>query len=249
MSSGAGEPPGEGPGEGPVHGPDHQPDRQPDQGPDRETDQPPTKRARRRLGKRGAALVVLLPAVVLLGLATRPWASGRARDVLTSGVTEVTGSTAAPGMVAVALVTIVALLGMMTGGRVIRALSAGVLVIAALGTLALTVAVALQPVQAVAEAVARQLARTTAPETVASTTAWAWLAVVVATLLAAGAVAASVSSRSWAGLSSRYERGAPTGAGTPGKPGEPGPRGQVRTPWDELSEGGDPTLRDGPDPT
>jgi hypothetical protein len=55
-----------------------------------------------------------------------------------------------------------------------------------------------------------------------------------------GAVAAALSSRSWAGLSSRYERGA--------RP-ESGPRGQVRSAWDELSEGGDPTLRDSPEQT
>ncbi|MDN5766388.1 MAG: Trp biosynthesis-associated membrane protein [Humibacillus sp.] len=215
---------------------------------DEPTEEQPARQTSRRLGKRGAALAVLLPAVALLGLATRPWASGRARDVLTSGVTEVSGSTAAPGMVGVALVAVVALLGMMTGGRVIRAVSAAVLVVAAVGALAFTAMVVAQPVQAVGEAVARQLARTTAPETVASTTVWAWLGLVAAVLLTVGAVAASVSSRSWAGLSSRYERAAKPASG------ERGPRGQVRTPWDELSEGGDPTLRDptprdGTDPT
>ena len=212
----------------------------PAQQPDERPDEKPARQAGRRLGKRGAALAVLLPAVVLLGLATRPWASGRARDVLTSGVTEVSGSTAAPGMVGVTLVAIVALLGMMTGGRMIRAISAAVLVIAAAGALAFTVAVVVRPVSSVGEAVARQLARTTAPETVASTTSWAWVGLVAAVLLTVGAVAASISSRSWAGLSNRYERGSRA---------ESGPRGQVRTPWDELSEGGDPTLRDGPGPT
>ncbi|OFE17768.1 Trp biosynthesis protein [Humibacillus sp. DSM 29435] len=195
---------------------------------------------------------MLLPAAVLLGLTTLPWASGRARDVLTSGVIEVSGSTAAPGTVGVALVTIVALLAMMTGGPVIRAVSAGVLVLAAVGTLVLTVAVAVAPVGTVAEAAARQLARTTAPEAVATTTVWAWLAVVMAGLLAVGAVSAGVSSRSWAGLSSRYERAPqPDGdaSGSTGAMAPKGPRGQVRTAWDELSEGGDPTLRDGPGPT
>lgn len=205
-----------------------------------QSDQKPVRRAGRRLGKRGAALAVLLPAVALIGLATRPWATGRARDVLTSGVTEVSGSSAAPGMVAVTLVAIVALLGMMTGGRVIRGVSAAVLVVGAAGALAFTVAVVARPVESVGEAVARQLARTTAPETVASTTSWAWAGLLAAVLLTVGAVAASISSRSWAGLSNRYERGSTA---------ESGPRGQVRTPWDELSEGGDPTLRDGPGPT
>lgn len=193
-----------------------------------------------RLNKRRAALVVLAPALLLIGLATRPWATGEAQDVLTSGPTEVTGGAAAPGVVGLTVVAIVALLGLMTGGRVIRAVSAGVLVIASLAALALTLVPALRPVETVADAVARELARTTAPEATGSTTPWAWLAVAVAVLLCLGSVAAAVSSRSWAGLSGRYERGA--------KPAS-GPRGQVRTTWDELSEGGDPTLRDAPDQT
>lgn len=242
-----------GPGENPTGEPSEQPAaQQPAQQPpsqaDERTEDKPARLTSRRLGKRVAALAVLLPAVALLGLATLPWASGRARDVLTSGVTEVSGSTAAPGMVGVALVAVVALLAMMTGGRVIRAVSAVVLVVAAVGALAFTAMVVVQPVQAVGAAVARQLARTTAPETVASTTAWAWLGLVAAVLLTVSAVVASISSRSWAGLSSRYERGSKPASGAPG------PRGQVRTPWDELSEGGDPTLtdgtlRDGTDPT
>ena len=69
---------------------------------------------------------------------------------------------------------------------------------------------------------------------------WAWLAAAAAVLLALGAVLAAASSRSWAGLSGRYDRGA--------KPAS-GPRGEVRTTWDELSEGHDPTLRDAPDET
>ncbi|EWT02904.1 Trp biosynthesis associated, transmembrane protein, Oprn/Chp [Intrasporangium oryzae NRRL B-24470] len=193
-----------------------------------------------RLDKRRAALAVLVPALLLLGLSTRPWAVGEAKDVLSMGATQVSGGAAAPGVVGLTVVTIVALLGLMTGGRVIRAVSGTVLVIAAFGALVLTLLPALRPVQTVADAVARELARTTAPAATGSTTVWAWLAVVDAVLLCVGAVAAAVSSRSWAGLSGRYERGT--------RP-ESGPRGEVRTAWDELSEGSDPTLRDAPDET
>lgn len=194
----------------------------------------------RALDKKRAALAVLVPAAVLLALTTRPWASGESRDVLSQAVTEVSGSTAAPGVVGLLAVCVVALLGLMTGGRVIRAVAAVVLVLASLGALVMTVLVALRPVATVAEAVARELARTTAPAATGSTTVWAWLAVVAALLLAAGAVATALSSRSWAGLSSRYERG--------DKPAS-GPRGEVRTTWDELSEGRDPTLDNDSDET
>ncbi len=188
-------------------------------------------RTPRALDKKRAALVVLVPAALLLGLTTRPWASGESRDVLSQAVTEVTGGAAAPGVVGLTAVCVVALLGVMTGGRIIRAVSAAVLVLASLGTLAMTLLVATRPVETVADAVARQLARTTAPAATGSSTAWVWVAVVVAALLALGAVLTAVSSRSWAGLSGRYERG--------DKPAS-GPRGQVRTTWDELSEGRDP---------
>jgi len=188
---------------------------------------------RRALDKKRAALVVLVPAALLLGLTTRPWASGASGDVLSQAVTEVSGSAAAPGVVGLLAVCVVALLGLMTGGRVIRVVAAVVMVLASLGAVVMTVLVAVRPVATVADAVARELARTTAPAATGVTTVWAWLAVVAAALLAAGSVLAALSSRSWAGLSSRYERGE--------KPAS-GPRGEVRTAWDELTEGRDPTL-------
>jgi hypothetical protein len=48
--------------------------------------------------KKRAALVVLVPAAALLGLTTRPWATGESRDVLSQAVTDVTGGAAAPGV-------------------------------------------------------------------------------------------------------------------------------------------------------
>jgi Tryptophan-associated transmembrane protein (Trp_oprn_chp) len=193
-----------------------------------------------RLSKRYAALVVLVPAALALLVTTRPWVVGESRDVLSAGTTEVTGGAAAPGVVGLVVVAVVALLGLMTGGRIIRAVSGVVLVVAAAGATALTLLVVLRPVDAVSAAVAKELARTTAPDATGTATAWGWVAVVVMAALLVGAVAAALSSRSWAGLSSRYDRGSRPDAG---------PRGQVRNAWDELSEGGDPTLRDAPDQT
>jgi hypothetical protein len=193
-----------------------------------------------RLSKRYAALVVLVPAALALLVTTRPWVVGESRDVLSAGTTEVTGGAAAPGVVGLVVVAVVALLGLMTGGRVIRAVSGVVLVVAAAGATALTLLVVLRPVDAVSAAVAKELARTTAPDATGTTTGWGWVAVCVMAALLVGAVAAALSSRSWAGLSSRYDRGSRPDAG---------PRGQVRNAWDELSEGGDPTLRDAPDQT
>lgn len=187
-------------------------------------------------GKRRAALVVALPAAALAALSTQTWATGQANDVLSHGTTSVTGTQAMPAVIGLAIVAVAALVALMTGGRAIRAVSGLLLVLASLAALALVVVVALRPTQVVADAVARELARTTAPEATGSSTALVWVALLVAAVLLAGAVLAATWSRSWGGLSSRYERGARPAAG---------PRGEVRTAWDELTEGHDPTVGDG----
>lgn len=188
-------------------------------------------------GKRQAALVVAVPAAVLAALSTQTWATGRANDVLSHGPTSVTGTEAMPAVVGLAIVAVAALLALMTGGRVIRAVSAVLLVLASLGALALVLLVALRPTQVVADAVARALARTTAPEATGSPTVMVWLACVAAVALVAGAALAAWWSRGWGGLSARYERSARPAAG---------PRGQVRTTWDDLTEGRDPTAAERP---
>lgn len=193
-----------------------------------------------RLDKRRAAAVVLMPAALLLLLGSQSWATGATSDVLSHGTTSVTGSEAAPGVFGLGVVAVAALLGLMTGGRLIRWVSAAVLVLASLGSLVLVALVVTRPAQSVAAQLARELARTTRPQASGTTTVLGWLALLAALLLAAGALAAVASSRGWAGLSDRYERA--------GKPAA-GPRGQVRTAWDEMTDGGDPTLRDGPEST
>jgi hypothetical protein len=188
-----------------------------------------------RLSKKSAALAVGVPAAALLALSTQTWTRGTTGDVLSSGPVEVSGGGAAPGAVGLAVVCVIALLGMMTGGRAIRTASAAVLVLSALGALVLTVLVALRPRDVVAAAVSEELARTTAPDAAGATTGLGWMAVVFAVLLLLGAAVAAGSSGAWSGLSGRYERDRPAS----------GPRGEVRTAWDELTDGGDPTLRDG----
>jgi len=192
-----------------------------------------------RLDKRRSALTVAVPAVLLIALSTQVWVRGTSGDVLSGGAVEVTGGGAAPGAVGLAVICVAALLALMTGGRVIRSASAVVMVVSALGALAVTAFVTLRPREVVGEALSQELARTTAPDATGATTGWGWLALVVAVVLVCGTVVAAVSSRTWSGLSARYDRTKPTS----------GPRGEVRTTWDELSDGHDPTLRDEPDRT
>jgi hypothetical protein len=192
-----------------------------------------------RLDKRRSALAVAVPAAVFIALSAQVWVRGTTGDVLSGGTVDVTGGGAAPGAVGLAVICVVALLALMTGGRVIRSASAVVMVVAGLGALVVTASVVLRPREVVGDALSEQLARTTAPDATGATTGWGWLAVVAAAALVCGTVVAAVSSRSWSGLSSRYDRTKPAS----------GPRGEVRTTWDELSEGHDPTLRDEPDRT
>jgi hypothetical protein len=190
--------------------------------------------------KRRALLAVLVPAGVLAILTTQTWVTGTSGDVLSHGPTDVTGNAAMPGVLGLCLVSAAALLALLTGGRVIRAVSATLLCLAALGTFVLVLLVALRPAQVVAAAVAQELARTTVPEATGNATALAWLAAIAALALVAGGVRAATWSRGWGGLGARYER-----AGRP----VAGPRGEVRSAWDELSDGHDPTLGEDPGKT
>jgi hypothetical protein len=190
--------------------------------------------------KRRALLAVLVPAAVLAVLSTQTWVTGTSGDVLSHGPTDVTGNAAMPGVLGLCLVSTAALLALLTGGRVIRAVSATLLCLAALGTLALVLLVALRPAQVVASAVAQELARTTVPQATGRATVLAWLAAVAALALVLGSVRTATWSRGWGGLSTRYERAARPAAG---------PRGEVRSAWDELSEGHDPTLGEDPGKT
>jgi uncharacterized membrane protein (TIGR02234 family) len=211
-----------------------------------------------RLGsKRGVSAAVAVPALVLLLATSRTWLSGRsAEPLLGGGVVSATGSQVAPGVVALALVCLVALLTTLTGGRVVRRVSSVVLVIAAAGSVALTLPPLSDPEQALGRVAAAGLGRTGVVRTTAAVSAWAWTALAAGALLAVAAVLTIVAARRWSGLSSRFD--VPTDAGDssapPSEPGEPVTTGAAepgrdvtaqgtnRTTWDELSEGRDPTV-------
>jgi hypothetical protein len=190
--------------------------------------------------KRRALLAVIVPATVLAVLTTQTWVTGSSGDVLSHGPTDVTGNAATPGVLGLCLVSAAALLALLTGGRVIRAMSGTLLCLAAVGALSLVLLVALRPAQVVAAAFAQELARTTVPDATGRATVLAWVAAIAALALVVGAVRTVAWSRGWGGLGARYER-----AGRP----EAGPRGEVRSAWDELSEGHDPTLGEDPGKT
>lgn len=187
-------------------------------------------------GKPAVLVLGVLGAAVVVVAASRTWVTGRVSDaVLGSASLEVTGSEAAPGLVALALVVAAATVAALTTGRVARmlalALDAGALLAAAW----LTVRVLLVPEAVLGPVAAAAAGRTGSLPTTASASAWPWVALAALAGAGAGVVLAVSGARSWSGLSSRYD--APTGGGGVGSRGE-----RVSSDWDRLSAGEDPTA-------
>jgi uncharacterized membrane protein (TIGR02234 family) len=202
----------------------------------------------RLTSKRVVSAAVAVPDLVLLLATTRTWITGRsAEPLLGGGAVSATGSQVAPGVVALALVCLVALVTMLTGGPVVRRVSSVVLVLAAAGSVALTVAPLADPEQALGRVAAAGLGRTGVVRTTAEVSGWAWTALVAGVVLFLASLLAAVAAGRWSGLSSRFEVPVDdSGDAPPADERRPTPdatdRGAHRTAWDELSDGRDPTL-------
>ncbi|MEP6649343.1 MAG: Trp biosynthesis-associated membrane protein [Lapillicoccus sp.] len=202
--------------------------------------------------KRVVSAAVAVPALVLLLATTRTWLTGRsAEPLLGGGTVSATGAQLAPGVVALALVCLVALVTTLTGGPAVRRVSCLVLVLAAAGTVAHTVRPLTGPEEALGRVAAAGLGRTGVVATSAEVSAWAWTAPAAGILLLLAALLAAVAARQWSGLSSRFD--------APGDEGDEGgavatsgrgpraraaatERGTHPSTWDDLSEGRDPTI-------
>jgi len=201
--------------------------------------------------KRVVSAAVGVPAVVLLLATTRTWLTGRsAEPLLGGGTVSATGSQVAPGVVALALVCLVAFVTTLTGGQAVRRVSTVVLVLAAAGAVALTAVPLTRPEEALGRVAAAALGRTGAVATSADVSAWAWTALVAAVVLVPAAVLAAAAARRWSGLSNRFDAPGDESAATPGTgdvtTAATG-QGTRRTAWDELTEGRDPTADPVPD--
>ena len=201
--------------------------------------------------KRVVSATVAVPAVVLLLATTRTWLTGRsAEPLLGSGAVSATGSQVAPGVVALALVCLVALVTTLTGGPAVRRVSTVALVLAAAGAVALTAVPLTRPEEALGRVAAAALGRTGVVATSANVSAWAWTALAAGLVLVLAAVLAAVAARRWSGLSNRFDAPgdgseATTGTGDVTTAGTG--QGTHRTAWDELTEGRDPTADPAPD--
>ena len=201
--------------------------------------------------KRVVSATVAVQAVVLLLATTRTWLTGRsAEPLLGGGAVSATGSQVAPGVVALALVCLVALVTTLTGGPAVRRVSTVALVLAAAGAVALTAVPLTRPEEALGRVAAAALGRTGVVATSANVSAWAWTDLAAGLVLVLAAVLAAVAARRWSGLSNRFDAPgdgseATTGTGDVTTAGTG--QGTHRTAWDELTEGRDPTADPAPD--
>ena len=209
--------------------------------------------------KRASLAAVLAPLALFLIAATQVWVSGTTTDAVLGGATvTLTGAQAVPAAIALGLVVGAALLALLTGGTGIRYAAIVALVLAGLGALWVTVPVVLDPAAALGRRAAEIAGRTGTVRASAAVGPWAWLALACLVVLVAAALATSLSSRTWQGLSARFDRpaegerasdqaevrGAIVTAERPA-PGVERPaaeRGTRRTAWDDLTEGHDPTA-------
>ncbi len=203
--------------------------------------------------KRSVSLLVAIPALVVLLGATRTWLTGRSTEpLLGGGNVSATGSQLAPGVVALALVCLAALVAMLTGGPGIRRTASVLALLAAGGAVALAAGTVTDQAGSLGRVAASGLGRTGTVATTATATGWLWVSVTAAVALVLTTVLGVVAVGRWAGLSARFESPAAAGATEAAKAGggsgaaraeaTPGGRGTRRNAWDEVSEGRDPTL-------
>lgn len=190
--------------------------------------------------KRSVALLVAVPALVLLLATTRTWVTGRTSDPLLGGAVAATGGQVAPAATACGAVALAATVAMLTAGRRGRLAAAALLVLAAAGAVLSVVTVLRDPGAALGRVAASGLGRSTPVETTAAVTGWVWVAVGAGAVLLVGSLLAVRAVGRWQGLSGRYDAPA---AGGPDAAGEvsAGRRGERLTTWDDLSRGVDPT--------
>ena len=196
----------------------------------------PPRPAPTSTGRRRAILVVLALALASLVSGVPVWLHTAGSTALQAVVpVQVTGTQAAPGVPAAALVLLAAGIAIGLAGRVGRWVVTGVVLLAGvLQTVsALSVTGDPEPIARTVVAGATGVGALTAPVTV---TAWPWVAVAVGVAVVVVAAWLGATSRSWSRPSERHDAARSVhGAGASGV------RGDDQAAWDALSRGHDPS--------
>ncbi|WP_446663457.1 Trp biosynthesis-associated membrane protein [Flexivirga sp. B27] len=186
--------------------------------------------------KRSVIIVGAIAVILMVAANTRTWVSGTVTDAVLRGAqTDASGGTAAPALLAAALVGAAAVLATLTTGRVPRWIAAVITLVAGVVAAVAVIVVVRDPVTTLADVATTMTGHTGDRKVSADLTIWPWVALLGAVLLMLTGVLAILGARRWSGLSSRYD--APTG-----------PKVTARSDWDMLTDGEDPTDRpDGSD--
>lgn len=189
--------------------------------------------------RRGPWVLVLLVLAGLCGAVTLPtWITASATGpVIGTVAVQVTGSAAAPGVLAASLVLAAAALALGLVGRIGRWVVS--VVIAVAGVLVLVGALGVRSgARERAEQQAAELTGVGVLDGVVTVAVWPWAAVGLGVLVLAAAVMLLRASAAWSAPSARHER-AQSSAQAPGR--NPPPPDDERSTWDALGRGDDPT--------
>ena len=204
------------------------------------------------------ALLALVGVVVTFASGTQTWLVGTTNDaVLGRSTVTAIGSQAASGAVALAVVVLAAVIAAMVAGRRLRRVISLVGLAAAIGQVVHVAMSALSPADTLGPLAAAAVGRGGSIPVVGQSLTWAWIGLAGAVILAITAALTVVAVGRWPLPTRRYDSPvkASDKSGSSGAAGSSastaphagtretaGPRGErVRSDWDALSEGHDPT--------
>ncbi|WP_226832052.1 Trp biosynthesis-associated membrane protein [Brachybacterium sp. FME24] len=191
---------------------------------------------RRMPSRRVTVLAGTAASALLIGATRTTWAEATAPDLTgTSQSVAVTGSEAAPAVLALAVVAIAAALASSLSSTWVRYVTGPVLIAAGLSAAWSAIAAALDPIGAAGSAVTTATG-VLGSEVDAVATPWPLLALIPAAAVAAVGVIVLVAGRSWP-VGTRYRSAAVAAPSDPAR--------DPAAAWDALTRGEDPSIDNG----
>jgi uncharacterized membrane protein (TIGR02234 family) len=193
-----------------------------------------------KLRRGQVVLAVLALGGLLLACGSAGWAHGEVSTVLGPQEVSVSGSSAAPGVGAAALVVGAAALAAAIGRR-IGAVLAGIALIGAAVLVGASVVGFLGDPAAPLEAAAGEISGVPELTGPAQLTVWPYVTLLLGVAVAAAGVLTLVAGRSWQTAGRRFERPAPTGRRSAASEATD-ERDRAMDDWDALGRGEDPSA-------
>ncbi|GAA4286464.1 Trp biosynthesis-associated membrane protein [Georgenia daeguensis] len=190
--------------------------------------------------RRHVVVAVLALGVLLLACGSAGWAHGEVSTVLGPREVSVSGSSAAPGVGAAALVVGAAALAAAIGRRV-GAVIAGIALVCAAVLVAASVVGFLGDPAAPLEAAAGEISGVPELTGEARTAVWPYVTLVLAVAVAGAGVVTLLAGRSWQSAGRRFERPATAGPRSAASAATD-ERDRAMDDWDALGRGEDPSA-------